>query len=85
MLPAPSSRKWARDYGRITTFIQLWTTRSSYDLIDAGVVSLSADLAVNGKFREYFESAKKCEAVTNEEYDNTVQELNSEVDQKERE
>jgi hypothetical protein len=64
---------------------QLSTTSFTDDFIDARIESISADLAVNSKFRDYFETAKKSKVFTDEEYDDAVQELQSEVDQKERE
>ena len=69
----------------MTAISQLSTTSCTDDFIDAKIESISADLAINGKFKDYFESAKKRKALTDEEYDDAVRELESEVDQKERE
>jgi uncharacterized protein YqeY len=64
---------------------RLSTTSSTNDFIDAKIESISADLAVNSKFKGYFESAKKRKALADEEYDDAVKELELEVNQKERE
>jgi hypothetical protein len=69
----------------MTAISQLSTTSSTNDFIDAKIESISADLAVNGKFKDYFESAKKRKVLADEEYDDAVKELESEVKQKERE
>jgi hypothetical protein len=64
----------------MTAISQLSTTSSTDDFIDAEIKSISAGLAVNGKFRDYFESVKKRKVFTDEEYDHAVRELQSEVD-----
>jgi hypothetical protein len=64
---------------------QLSTTSSTNYFSDAKIESVSADLAVNGKFKDCFESAKKRKVLADEEYDDAVKELESEVKQKERE
>jgi hypothetical protein len=69
----------------MTAISQLSTTSTTDDFIDAKIASISVDLEVNGKFKDYFESAKKRKVFTDEEYDDAVRELQSEVDQKERE
>ncbi|KAG0645443.1 hypothetical protein D0Z07_8664 [Hyphodiscus hymeniophilus] len=69
----------------MTARSQLSTTSSTHDFIDAKIESISADLAVNDKFKDIFESAKKRKALADEEYDDLVEELESEVNQKERE
>jgi uncharacterized protein YdcH (DUF465 family) len=74
-----------RSASAMTAISQLSTTSFTDDFIDAKIESISADLAVNSKFKDYFESAKKRKVFTHEEYDDAVRELKSEVDQKERE
>jgi hypothetical protein len=64
---------------------QLSTTSSTGDFVNAKIESITADLAVGDKFKEYFHSAKKRKAFSREEYDDAMQELESEVVQKERE
>jgi hypothetical protein len=49
------------------------------------IKSILADLAVNSKFKDYFESAKKRKVFTYKEYNDAVRELKSEVNQKEQE
>jgi hypothetical protein len=61
------------------------TTSSTNDFVDAKIESISADLAVNSKFKDYFESARKYKVLTDEEYDDAVEELKSETSRKERE
>ena len=68
-----------------TAISQISAASSTNDFIDAKIESLSADLAVNGKFRDYFEGAKKRKVFTDEAYDDAMRELESEVNQKERE
>ena len=68
-----------------TTISQISTTSSTNDFIDAKTESISVDLAINSKFRDYFEGAQKRKAFTDEEYDDAIRELESEVNQKERE
>lgn len=89
-LVPPSSLKDMEILSRLTAsamtaISQLSTTSSTSDFIDAKIESISADLAVNSKFKEYFESAKRRKVVTDEEHDDAVKELESEVSQKERE
>jgi len=74
-----------RTASAMTAISQLSTTSSTNDFIDAKIESISADLAVSGKFKDYFESAKKRKVLADEEYDDAVKELESEVNQKERE
>jgi hypothetical protein len=74
-----------RTASAMTAISRLSSTSSTNNFIDAKIRSVSADLAINGRFREYFESAKKRKIFANDEYDNAVRELESEVDQKERE
>ena len=74
-----------RTASAMTAISQLSTTSSTNDFIDAKIESISADLAVNGKFKGYFESAKKRKILADEEYDDAVKELESEVKRKERE
>jgi hypothetical protein len=69
----------------MTAISQLSTTSSTNDFIDAKIESISADLAINGKFKDYFEGAKKRKVLADEEYNDAVKELESEVKQKERE
>lgn len=64
---------------------QLSTASSTSDFIDAKIKSISSEIAINGKFKEYFASAKTRKVFTDEEYDDAMRELRSEVDQKERE
>jgi len=68
-----------------TAISQISITSSTDEFIDAKIESISADLAVNGKFRDYFEGAKKRKLFSNEEYNDAMKELESEVDEKERE
>jgi hypothetical protein len=68
-----------------TAMSQLSTTSSTNDFIDAKIERISDYLAVNGKFKDYFESAKKRKALDNEEYNDVVKELESEIRQKEQE
>jgi hypothetical protein len=68
-----------------TAMSHLSTASSTSDFIEAKIESISSDLDVNGKFKEIFEIAKKRKAFTDEEYDDAMRELKSEVDQKERE
>jgi hypothetical protein len=68
-----------------TAISQISTTSSTNDFIDAKIESISTDLAINDKFRDYFEGAKKRKVITDEEYDDAMRELESEVNQKERE
>jgi hypothetical protein len=68
-----------------TAMSQLSTASSTSDFIDAKIKSTSLEIAINGKFKEYFASAKKSKVFTDEEYDDAMRELKSEVDQKERE
>jgi hypothetical protein len=66
---------------------ELSTTSSTCDFIDAKIECISLDLAIKAKFKdkEYFESAKKRKAFTDEGYDDAMRDLKSEVDHKERE
>lgn len=64
---------------------RLSTTSSTNDFIEAKIESISANLAANNKFRDYFESAKKRKVLADEEYEDAVRDLESEVDRKERE
>ena len=68
-----------------SALFQLSATSSTYDFINAKIESISADLAVNNKFRVLFQIAKKRKVLTNGEYNDAVRELESEVGQKERE
>jgi hypothetical protein len=74
-----------RTVSAMTAISQLSMTSSTDDFIDAKIESISAHLAVNSKFRDFFGIAKKSKIFTDEEYDDAVKELQSEVDQKERE
>lgn len=74
-----------RTASAMTAIAQLSTTSSTNDFINAKIESISADLAVDGKFKDYFESAKRRKVLTDEEYNDAVKELESEVNQKERE
>jgi hypothetical protein len=58
---------------------QLSTTGSTNDFLDAKIQSISADLAVNRKFKDYFENARNREALADEDYDDAVNELEREV------
>jgi len=69
----------------VSALSQISTSSSTNDFVDAKIESISADLAVNGKFRDYFERAKKRKVIAGEEYDDAIQELDSETDKKERE
>jgi uncharacterized protein YdcH (DUF465 family) len=69
----------------MTAISQLSTTSSTNDFIDAKIESISANLAINAKFRDYFGNAKKRKVFTDEEFDDAIRELELEVDQKERE
>ena len=74
-----------RTASAMTAISQLSTTSSTNDFLDAKIESISADLAVNSKFKDYFENAKKRTALADEDYDDAVKELELEVNQKERE
>lgn len=74
-----------RTVSAMSAISQLSTTSSTNDFIDAKIESISADLAVNGKFKYYFESAKKSKVLADEEYADAMKELKLEVNQKERE
>jgi hypothetical protein len=74
-----------RTASAMTAISQLSTTSSTNDFLDAKIESISADLAFNSKFKDYFENAKKRKALADEDYDDAVKELELEVNQKERE
>ena len=73
-----------RTASAMTAMSQLSTTSSTNEFIDAKIESISADLAVNGKFKDFFESAKKRKVLGDEEYDDAMKDLESEVNRKER-
>jgi len=74
-----------RTISAMTAISQLSTASFVDDFIDTKIESISADLAINSKFKNYFESAKKRKVLSEKEYDDAVQELNLEVRQREHE
>jgi hypothetical protein len=89
-LVPPSSAKEVeilskRTASAMSTLSQLSNASSTTDFIDAKMESISAELALNNKFRGYFDRAKKRKCLSDTEYDDAIRELNLEIDQKERE
>jgi hypothetical protein len=74
-----------RTVSAMTAMSQLSTTSSTNDFIDAKIETISADLAVNSKFKDFLGSARKRKVLGDEEYDDAMKDLESEVSQKERE
>ena len=80
-----------RSASAMTAISQLSTTSTTDDFINAKIESISADLALNKKLKDYFEGAKtkRKVAATDEEeqkqYDDAIGTLELEVNQKERE
>ncbi|KIN00030.1 hypothetical protein OIDMADRAFT_55918 [Oidiodendron maius Zn] len=79
------AKLYKRTASAASALSQLSATSSTYDFIDAKIESISANLAVNNKFRVFFQIAKKRKVLTNGEYNDAVRVLESEVSQKERE
>jgi len=69
----------------VSAMSQISIASSTNDFIDAKIESISADLAVNGKFKDYFKDGRKRNVFTDEEYDDAMRDLESEVTQQERE
>ena len=46
---------------------------STNDFIDAKIASILADVAVNDRLSDYFESTEKRKAFTDEEYDDAIE------------
>ena len=68
-----------------TTISQISATSSTNDFVNAKIASISADLALNVKFRSFFEDARKRKAFTDEEFDDSVRELASDINKMEHE
>ena len=64
----------------VAVISQLSTTSSVDNFIEAKVKSISVHLAVNSKFKDIFGIAQKRKIFTDKKYNNTVKELQLEVD-----
>ncbi|RFU27637.1 hypothetical protein B7463_g8718, partial [Scytalidium lignicola] len=69
----------------VTTLSQLSSTNSTDDFIDTKIESILVDLAIDGKFRNHFDNAKKRKALIDERYNDAIKELKKKVGRKERE
>jgi hypothetical protein len=84
----PSSSR--EDVDRLTKRLasamsQVSNTSSTNDFIDAKIDSISANLALNGKFKDFLKGAKKENALTDREYQDATRDIEADTSQQERE